>query len=181
LGWALYNRDALMPTLSQLELARSIVQSARERSSGRLEIVHVMPDYYSAEPRACMAGWGKEYLVVGPDGLVRPCHAAHELGLETWNVREHGLADIWRASPIFEAFRGEAWMPEPCRSCERRALDFGGCRCQAHALTGSAARTDPACARSPDHGLVQSARLASKPSSARFQLRQWTHDRTRSS
>ncbi|MGW5698560.1 pyrroloquinoline quinone biosynthesis protein PqqE, partial [Streptomyces asiaticus] len=46
-------------------------------------------------------------------------------------------------------------MREPCRTCSRRVADFGGCRCQAYALTGDAARTDPACALSPDHGVIR--------------------------
>jgi pyrroloquinoline quinone biosynthesis protein E len=55
------------------------------------------------------------------------------------------------------AFRGTDWMPDPCRSCDRRELDFGGCRCQAFQLTGDATRTDPVCHLSPDHGKVAEA------------------------
>jgi pyrroloquinoline quinone biosynthesis protein E len=108
-----------------------------------------------------MDGWGRRFMVVSPDGLVLPCHAAHTLpGLTFDRVTERPLADIWEASPGFTAFRGETWMPEPCRSCERRGIDFGGCRCQAFHLTGDAAATDPACRLSPDHGLIEAARAA---------------------
>ncbi len=159
LGWALRNRSALLPTREQLERARRVAAGARDRLRGRMEILFVTPDYYSEFPKACMDGWGRRFLVVSPDGLALPCHAAHTLpGLEFENVRDRALGDIWRGSPGFNAFRGEAWMPEPCRSCDRRAIDFGGCRCQAFHLTGNAAVTDPACRLSPDHGLIEAAR-----------------------
>lgn len=159
LGWALPNRQALLPTREQLERARAVAASARERLRGRMEILFVTPDYYSEFPKACMDGWGRRFLVVSPDGLALPCHAAHTLpGLEFENVRHRALGDIWRDSPGFNKFRGEAWMPEPCRSCDRRAVDFGGCRCQAYHLLGDAAATDPACRLSPDHGLIEAAR-----------------------
>lgn len=51
-------------------------------------------------------------------------------------------------------------MTGPCRECPRRETDFGGCRCQAYALTGDAARTDPACGLSPDHHLVREPAIA---------------------
>jgi pyrroloquinoline quinone biosynthesis protein E len=164
-GWALTNRAALLPTREQLERARVIAGRARERLCGRMEVLFVTPDYYTEVPKACMDGWGRRFIVIAPDGLVLPCHAAHTLpGLEFDSVTERSLADIWRDSPGFAAFRGEAWMPEPCRSCDRRAVDFGGCRCQAYHLTGHAAATDPVCQLSPDHGLIEAARhLAEEP------------------
>jgi pyrroloquinoline quinone biosynthesis protein E len=159
LGWALVNRRALLPTPAQLEAARAVAAAARARLQGKMEVLFVTPDYYSRVPKACMDGWGRRFLVVTPDGLVLPCHAAHTLPGLVWdNVRDHAVGDIWRDSPGFRAFRGEAWMPEPCRSCDRRAIDFGGCRCQAFHLTGDAAATDPACSLSPHHGLVETAR-----------------------
>ncbi len=159
LGWALRNRHALLPTREQLEHARAVAARARERLRGKMEILFVTPDYYSEFPKACMDGWGRRFVVVSPDGLVLPCHAAHTLpGLEFENVRQRALSAIWRDSPSFNAFRGEAWMPEPCRSCDRRSIDFGGCRCQAFHLTGNAAVTDPGCRLSPDHGLIEAAR-----------------------
>jgi pyrroloquinoline quinone biosynthesis protein E len=159
LGWALSNRAALLPTPAQLDRAREIARAARRRLQGRMEVLFVTPDYYAEFPKACMDGWGRRFLVVAPDGLVLPCHAAHTLpGLVFDNARTRSLAEIWQASAAFGAFRGEAWMPEPCRSCERRTLDFGGCRCQAFHLTGNAAATDPACSLSPDHGLIERAR-----------------------
>jgi pyrroloquinoline quinone biosynthesis protein E len=159
LGWALLNRRTLLPTRAQLDGAREVARAARRRLQGRMEILFVTPDYYADVPKACMDGWGRRFLVVAPDGLVLPCHAAHTLpGLVFDNARTRALADIWRDSPAFGAFRGEAWMPEPCRSCDRRTIDFGGCRCQAYHLTGDATATDPACSLAPAHGLVKAAR-----------------------
>jgi len=159
LGWALVNRRALLPTPAQLEAARAVAAAARARLQGRMEVLFVTPDYYSRVPKACMDGWGRRFIVVTPDGLALPCHAAHTLPGLVWdNVRDRALGDIWRDSAGFAAFRGEAWMAEPCRSCDRRAIDFGGCRCQAYHLTGDAALTDPACSLSPHHDLVETAR-----------------------
>ncbi len=161
LGWALLNRAALLPTAEQLERARAVAAGARQRLRGRMEILFVTPDYYTDLPKACMDGWGRRFVLVSPDGLALPCHAAHTLpGLAFDNVRDRGLADIWRDSEAFNAYRGQAWMPEPCRSCDRRAIDFGGCRCQAFHLTGRAEATDPVCRLSPDHGLIEAARAA---------------------
>jgi pyrroloquinoline quinone biosynthesis protein E len=160
LAWALLNRDALLPTREQLERARAVAISARARLRGKIEIAFVLPDYYSTFPKSCMDGWGRRFILVAPSGLALPCHLAHTLpGIAFENVRDGALEAIWNG-PAFDHFRGEAWMPEPCRSCERRSLDFGGCRCQAFHLTGNAAATDPACDLSPDHGLVEAARSA---------------------
>jgi PqqA peptide cyclase len=159
LGWALVNRRALLPTRGQLESARAIAAAARKRLLGRMEVLFVTPDYYTDYPKSCMDGWGRRFIVISPDGLALPCHAAHTLpGLKFDNVRERDLAAIWSGSPGFNAFRGEEWMPEPCRSCDKRALDYGGCRCQAYHLTGNAAATDPTCRLAPSHGLIDSAR-----------------------
>ena len=157
LGWALPNRDALLPTREQLARAKAI--AAKARLKGRMEVLFVLPDYYSDRPKACMNGWGQKYLLVAPDGLVQPCHLAHTLpGLEFENVRNQSLAAIWNDSSAFNAFRGEDWLPETCRPCSKKTVDFGGCRCQAFHLTGDARATDPVCALSPHHGLVQAAR-----------------------
>ena len=159
LGWALLNRRALLPTREQLAQARAIAAEARQRLKGRMEVLFVTPDYYVDFPKSCMDGWGRRFLLVSPDGLVLPCHVAHTLPGLTWeSVRDRPLGEIWRDSPGFNAFRGEAWMPEPCRSCERRTTDFGGCRCQAYHLTGDAAATDPACSLAPAHALIEAAR-----------------------
>ena len=160
LGWALPNRDALLPTRGQLDRAFAIASAARERLLGRMEMTFVTPDYYAAWPRACMEGWARRYLHVAPTGAVQPCHAAHTLpGVRFESVRERPLAWIWAASPSMNLYRGEAWMKEPCGACPRRAVDFGGCRCQAYHLTGDAAATDPACSLSPAHGIIEAARL----------------------
>ena len=159
LGWALVNRRMLLPTKAQLDGAREVARAARKRLQGRMEVLFVTPDYYAEFPKACMDGWGRRFLLVAPDGLVLPCHVAHTLpGLTFDNVRTRSLGDIWRHSEAFGAFRGEAWMPEPCRSCDRRTIDFGGCRCQAYHLTGDATATDPACSLAPAHSLIEAAR-----------------------
>jgi pyrroloquinoline quinone biosynthesis protein E len=158
-GWALANRAALMPTTAQVDRAREV--ALRERRRGGMEIVFVVPDYHRGRPKACMDGWGRRYLVVTPDGRILPCHHAGTLpGFPSPSVRETPVAAAWRDSSLFGAYRGEAWMPEPCRSCPERTIDFGGCRCQAFALTGDAAATDPACALSPHHAIVTAARSA---------------------
>jgi pyrroloquinoline quinone biosynthesis protein E len=127
----------------------------RARHHGRIVIDAVVPDYYARFPKPCVGGWGRRSLNVTPAGKVLPCHAAESIpGLQFWNVREHSLADIWANSPAFNTFRGTAWMKEPCAGCPRRDLDFGGCRCQAFALTGDASATDPVCHLAPDHALV---------------------------
>jgi pyrroloquinoline quinone biosynthesis protein E len=176
LGWALLNRGALLPTREQIQRARAVAAAARDRLRGTMEILFVTPDYYARFPKACMDGWGRRFLVISPDGLVLPCHAAHTLPDVTFeNVRDRALADIWQDSPGFNAFRGEEWMPEPCRSCDRRTLDFGGCRCQAFHLTGAAGVTDPACSLSPHHAIVEAAREEADDVAARpvaFQYRQ---------
>jgi len=166
MAWALENRSALLPTQAQLDAAREIARAAKERLKGKMEVLFVLPDYYSDRPKACMGGWGRHYLLISPDGLALPCHLAHTLpGLSFDNVQERSLADIWQNSTAFAAFRGEAWMPEPCKSCERRAVDFGGCRCQAYHLTGEASAIDPACSLSPKHGLITEARAQAQQSS----------------
>jgi PqqA peptide cyclase len=154
-GWALKNRATLMPTREQVERAARLVEELRARHHGRIVIDAVVPDYYARLPKPCVGGWGRRSLNVTPAGKVLPCHAAESIGgLEFWNVRDHSLADIWANSPAFNAFRGTAWMKEPCASCARREIDFGGCRCQAFALTGDAKAADPVCHLAPDHARV---------------------------
>ncbi len=151
-GWALRNRAALMPTRAQLEAATVTVAAARERLKGVMVIDYVVPDYYARRPKSCMGGWGRQFLNVSPVGKVLPCHAAETItGLVFDRVGERGLAEIWRDSEALNRYRGTDWMPEPCRSCDRREIDWGGCRCQAFALTGEAAAVDPACELSPAH------------------------------
>ncbi len=151
-GWGLANRGALIPTRTQLEETTRLVEAARERLAGVLVIDYVVPDYYARLPKACMGGWGQRFINIDPAGRVLPCHAAMTIpGLSFATVHDGPLADLWEFSPAFQRFRGTAWMPEPCRSCERREIDWGGCRCQALALTGDAANADPVCHKSPWH------------------------------
>jgi pyrroloquinoline quinone biosynthesis protein E len=157
-GWALANRDALLPTRAQLDEATRVVETARQAHRGRLVIDYVVPDYHAMRPKACMGGWGNRFLGVSPAGRVLPCHAAESIaGMAFPNVRANSLRAAWEESEAFNRFRGTSWMSEPCRGCERAERDWGGCRCQAFALTGDAAATDPACALSPRHGLLAAA------------------------
>jgi pyrroloquinoline quinone biosynthesis protein E len=145
-GWALENRNALMPTPAQVAAASDVADEAMRRHRGRMQILYVLPDYYESYPKPCYGGWGRHYLVVMPDGRTLPCHGAtHITTLRFDSVRDHALRWIWEESAAFQAFRGDGWMQEPCRTCPRKAIDFGGCRCQAFALTGDATNPDPVC------------------------------------
>ncbi|HSV00241.1 MAG TPA: pyrroloquinoline quinone biosynthesis protein PqqE [Roseiarcus sp.] len=171
-GWALSNRAALMPARADVDQSIAIVQAARERLKGELVIDMVVPDYYARYPKPCAGGWGRVAINVSPTGKALPCHAAESIpDLEFWNVRDHSLSEIWQASPAFKAFRGTDWMPEPCRSCDRREIDWGGCRCQALALTGDARNTDPACYKSPHHERIAATATAESESGDSAPLR----------
>lgn len=154
-GWAVENRGRLMPTRAQVETATADLAAERARTAGSLVIDAVLPDYYASYPKPCMGGWGAQNINVTPSGRVLPCHAAETIPhLVFENVRDRPLAEIWRESATFNAYRGTDWMREPCRSCERRERDFGGCRCQALLFAGDAAATDPACRLSPLHDVL---------------------------
>ena len=154
-GWRWRIAPPSTPAKDKVEAAIALVEDARKRLSGILVIDMVVPDYYARYPKPCAGGWGRLAINVTPTGKVLPCHAAESIpGLEFWNVRDHSLAEIWNENPAFNAFRGYEWMKEPCRSCERREVDFGGCRCQAMALAGDARATDPACWKSPLHETI---------------------------
>ena len=157
-GWALANRSSLLPTAAQVEAAARVADDARRRYRGRMQILYVLPDYYEEYPKPCYGGWGSTYIVVAPDGRTLPCHGAtHISWMRFDNVRDRSLGSIWAESPAFQAFRGDAWMPEPCRGCPRKTEDFGGCRCQAFALTGNAANPDPVCTLTPLRAIVDRA------------------------
>ncbi|GAW35122.1 cyclic pyranopterin monophosphate synthase [Roseovarius sp. A-2] len=157
-GWALENRDALMPTREQAHEATRLVAEARARLKGRLVIDYVPADYHEDLPKRCMGGWGSSGLNVIPDGQVLPCHAAQSIPhLSFDNVSERPLYDIWYKGAAFNAYRGTDWMQEPCRSCERKEIDFGGCRCQAMAILGDPDATDPVCVKSSHHGVLQAS------------------------
>lgn len=155
-GWAYVNRAALMPTREQLERATEIVEAARERLKGVLVIDYVVPDYYAQRPKSCMGGWARQFLNISPAGKVLPCHAAESITTLSFDrFPDKSLREIWETSEAFLKYRGTDWMPEPCRGCERAEIDWGGCRCQAFAITGSADNVDPACALSPEHAKLQ--------------------------
>jgi pyrroloquinoline quinone biosynthesis protein E len=155
-GWAFLNRAALLPTREQVVRAREIATAAKARLAGRIDIFYVLPDYYETWPKPCLNGWGQRYLTVNPIGDVLPCPTASSAipDLRFENVRGRALDWIWSQSESFNRFRGTEWMPEPCRSCPQREIDFGGCRCQAALLTGNAAATDPVCTLSPNRSVV---------------------------
>lgn len=157
-SWAYVNRDHLMPSREQLELAERRTQAWRERLGQRMTIYYVVPDYHEQRPKKCMNGWGNVFLTVTPDGLALPCHTARMLpGLEFPNVRESSLRQAWFESEAFARYRGTGWMKEPCSSCDEREKDLGGCRCQAYMLVGDAQAADPVCAKSPQHARVLDA------------------------
>jgi pyrroloquinoline quinone biosynthesis protein E len=170
-AWALSNRDALLPTREQLESAGAAAAKHKARLTGKMDVLFVKPDYFGTTPKACMDGWARRFIHMVPDGRVLPCHAATSLtSLRFDNVKDRSLGDIWTSSEALNAYRGDAWMQEPCRSCDRRTIDFGGCRCQAFALTGDAAATDPACELSPQHVLVETARSSATTTGERRYL-----------
>jgi len=148
-GWAWLNRAHLLPEKKSLEAAYAKVQAWRARNPGVMEVVWVVPDFYAEYPKPCMGGWGATHLVVSPDGRALPCPAALLLPLDFPKVTEVSLEEIWYYSEAFNLFRGTGWMQEPCRSCPRKEIDFGGCRCQAYMVTGDLTATDPVCRFSP--------------------------------
>jgi pyrroloquinoline quinone biosynthesis protein E len=157
-GWALLNRDGLLPSRAQLDAATATVAAARARWAGRIVIDYVFPDYFALRPKACMGGWGRRAINITPSGRALPCHAAQILpGFDFPSARDQSLRSIWTESDAFQRFRGVAWAPEPCRRCSHLEDDLGGCRCQAFALTGDAARTDPVCVLSPDRAIIERA------------------------
>lgn len=157
-AWAQENQSALMPTRAQLDQAEAVILETRPRYQGTMEIAYVKADYYSDYPKPCMGGWARNYMVIIPTGEVLPCHAAHVIpGLHFDSVRDQSLTTIWAESQGLNAFRGDSWMQEPCRSCPKKTIDFGGCRCQAFLLAGDAAATDPVCSLSPRHDIIEKA------------------------
>ncbi len=175
-GWALKNREFLMPTREQVDDSMRMVAAAQQRLAGKMKVDCVVPDYHARYPKACMGGWGQRVLLIDPSGQVLPCHAAGVIpGMKFDTVREHPLGWIWRESAAFQRFRGEDWMQEPCRTCDRRGEDFGGCRCQAFLLAGDANATDPVCSLAPTHPLVELARSAAGRDLIRVGEVNWTY------
>jgi pyrroloquinoline quinone biosynthesis protein E len=174
-GWAFLNRASLLPMREQVNRAREIANAAKARLAGKMEIFYVLPDYYETRPKPCLNGWGQRYLTVNPIGVVLPCPTASSAipDLRFENVRSRDLEWIWRESESFNRFRGTEWMPEPCRSCPQKEIDFGGCRCQAALLTGNAANTDPVCEFSPNRALVDT--LLCDINSSIEGSREWTY------
>jgi pyrroloquinoline quinone biosynthesis protein E len=169
-GWAVANREQLLPTREQLTRSLDFFQNAQERLRGKIRVEYVVPDYYAKFPKPCMGGWARKVMLITPSGEALPCHAAAVIpGLHFENVKEKSLAEIWQKSEAFQKFRGEDWMQEPCKSCDRRARDFAGCRCQAFLLAGDATVTDPVCSLSPQRSLVDAV-LSGVPASPDTQL-----------
>lgn len=160
-GWALKNRAQLMPTPEQVARSLEVVEAAKTRLRGRIHVEAVVPDYFGSFPKACVGGWGRQMMLIDPAGLVLPCHAAGVLpGLSLDSVRDHSLEWIWQESPTFQHFRGDEWMSDTCKACDRKTLDFGGCRCQAFLLTGDPNAIDPVCMYSPAHESLVTLRSA---------------------
>lgn len=154
-GWAYHNREQLLPTKAQLAHAEKVAKEYQEKLEGKMKIYYVIPDYFEDRPKKCMDGWGKVFLTITPEGIALPCHAARQLpGMTFPNVKDNSVDWIWNESPDFNKFRGLDWMKEPCRSCDEKEKDLGGCRCQAFMLTGDAANADPVCSKSPHHNQI---------------------------
>lgn len=163
-GWAMKNRHLLLPTSEQLQAAEAVVQRKRQQIGKACEVLFVVPDYFEQRPKRCMNGWGNVFLVVAPDGVALPCHAARDIpNIEFPNVQQQPLQSIWYDSSLFNKYRGTDWMQEPCRSCPEQAQDLGGCRCQALMLTGDASNADPVCSKSSYHPLIRAAVEQARP------------------
>ncbi len=177
-GWAFANREHLLPTREQLDRSLGLIKQAQEHLKGKIRVEYVVPDYYAKYPKPCMGGWGRKLMLITPNGDALPCHAARTIpGLTFENVQDHSLREIWERSEAFQKFRGEAWMQEPCRTCDRREQDFGGCRCQALLLAGDAAATDPVCSLAPQRPKVDAilAGVNSAPSAQIFAKPSWLY------
>ena len=149
-GYAFANRGNLLPTRAQLDRSIAQIKEAQERLKGKIRIEYVVPDYYAKYPKPCVGGWGRKLILIKPDGEALPCHAAGIIpNLKFENVKNRTLREIWESSDAFQKFRGQDWMQEPCKSCDRREVDFGGCRCQAMLIASDPAATDPVCTLSP--------------------------------
>lgn len=177
-GYGLANRDRLLPTRAQLDCCVETLKKAEERLKGKTRLVFVVPDYYAKYPKPCVGGWGRKLMLISPDGTALPCHAAGVIpGMKFENVKEKSLREIWESSASFNAFRGEEWMQQPCKTCDRRHLDFGGCRCQAFLLAGDARATDPVCSLAPTRGRIEAivGDVAAAAVGAREELREWVY------
>jgi PqqA peptide cyclase len=166
-GWAFANRERLLPTRAQLDRSIQVLKSAQERLRGKIRVEYVVPDYYAKYPKPCMGGWGRKLMLITPTGEALPCHAAKIIpGLQFENVKDRSVREIWEGSRAFQRFRGEDWMQEPCKTCDRRKQDFGGCRCQALLLAGDAAATDPVCSLAPTRAKVDAILAAANQPAA---------------
>jgi pyrroloquinoline quinone biosynthesis protein E len=176
-GWAFANRENLLPTREQLDRSVELLKLAQEHLRGKIQVEFVVPDYYAKYPKACMGGWGQKLMLITPNGDALPCHAAQIIpGLHFDNLKDRSLGEIWQKSEAFEKFRGENWMPEPCKSCDRRARDFGGCRCQAFLLVGDPAATDPVCSLAPQRSTVDAILAGvNKPAAESFVKPNWIY------
>jgi pyrroloquinoline quinone biosynthesis protein E len=176
-GWAFANRENLLPTREQVDRSVEFLKRSEERLRGKIHIEFVVPDYYAKYPKACMGGWGQKMMLITPNGDALPCHAAKIIpGLHFDNLKGNSLRDIWENSEAFQKFRGEEWMPEPCKTCDRRTRDFGGCRCQALLLTGDATATDPVCSLAPLRSKVDAIlAAANRPATETFVKPNWVY------
>lgn len=157
-GWALHNREQLLPSKQQLDDAETIAHQYQDEYKEQMKVIYVVPDYYEGRPKACMNGWGSTFLSIAPNGEALPCHSAKVIPeLSFPNVKTSDIKAIWQESEAFNMFRGDDWMIEPCRSCPEKVKDFGGCRCQAYLLTKNARAADPACNLSPHHDVILDA------------------------
>ena len=155
-AWAFKNKHHLIPSKEQLIQAEQITNRFRKKIGNKMKLYFVHPDYYETRPKACMNGWGSVFLNLTADGLALPCHEARMLpGITFPSVRKQSIKEIWYQSDGFNAFRGDDWMRDPCKTCPEKNNDFGGCRCQAFMMTGDAKNADPVCDKSQHHYLIE--------------------------
>ena len=146
------NRAALLPTRAALERARKRGRAARERLRGTMEVLFVLPDYHARLPARLHGRLGRGATSWSPPTASccrarppTPSGRCTSRTCATGRSAEH-LARLAGASAPSAARTG---CPSPAARCDRRAIDFGGCRCQAFQLTGDAAATDPVRSLSP--------------------------------
>ena len=151
-GWALQNRAALMPTREQVLRSADLVGGRARAARASWPSTTWCP---TTTPSVPSPAWAAGAAASSTSRRRARCCPAMppspSRGSTSTPCASGGCARSGRNSGAFQAFRGTSWMPEPCRSCALREVDWGGCRCQAFALAGAAAETDPACELSPLH------------------------------
>lgn len=88
---------------------------------------------------------GNGFVFISHTGDVYP---SGFLPVTAGNVRNDGLADIYRNSPLFRELRDPSLLRGKCGVCEFRDM-CGGSRARAYGVTGDYLASDPTCAYIP--------------------------------